>query len=216
RAHSSHSPSPKSAPKLPKPSSNFEASSQPTSLHDSGDDDDDDEDMVVSDPSRDRSYATNAATEHYPRYMLPRASGMSTMGEIHALGPSPPTRSPADSTVNLAGYDQASVYPATWHEYEDQFNYFYNCHFIEQDYYDYLAGTSYRPISYGEEDAGEDDGNGDFMETYSDENANSDVANIDALMGDVDAAQPMSEIPPTASLATTEAELSDVADPDSA
>ncbi|KAJ2791999.1 Glucosamine-6-phosphate isomerase (Glucosamine-6-phosphate deaminase) (GNPDA) (GlcN6P deaminase) [Coemansia linderi] len=216
RAHSSHSPSPKSAPKLPKPSSNFEASSQPTSLHDSGDDDDDDEDMVVSDPSRDRSYATNAATEHYPRYMLPRASGMSTMGEIHALGPSPPTRSPADSTANLAGYDQASVYPATWHEYEDQFNYFYNCHFIEQDYYDYLAGTSYRPISYGEEDAGEDDGNGDFMETYSDENANSDVANIDALMGDVDAAQPMSEIPPTASLATTEAELSDVADPDSA
>ncbi|KAJ2492468.1 hypothetical protein IWW37_001372 [Coemansia sp. RSA 2050] len=203
-------------PKLSKPSTNFEASSQPTSPHDSGDDDDDnDEDMVVSGSNCGCSYVANTATEHYPRYMLPRASGMSTMGEIHALGPSPPTRSPADSTVNLVGYDQASVYPATWHEYEDQFNYFYNCHFIEQDYYDYLAGNSYRPISYGEEDTGEGEGNGDYMETYSDENANNDVANIDALMGDVRTAQPM-EILPTVSLANTEAELSDAVDSDSA
>ncbi|KAJ2718879.1 Glucosamine-6-phosphate isomerase (Glucosamine-6-phosphate deaminase) (GNPDA) (GlcN6P deaminase) [Coemansia sp. D1744] len=82
--------------------------------------------------------------EHYPRYMLPRASGLSTMGEIHALVPSPLAQSPAGSAVSLTRDIQAPVYPATWHEYEDQFNYFYSCHFIEQDYYDYLAGNTRR------------------------------------------------------------------------
>ncbi|KAJ2822602.1 hypothetical protein GGI24_003900 [Coemansia furcata] len=133
---------------------------------------------------------------------------MSTMGEIHALGPSPPTRSPADSTVNLVGYDQASAYPATWHEYEDQFNYFYNCHFIEQDYYDYLAGSLHRPNSNGEEDI-----NDDYMESYSDENVDVDVADIDVHMGEVIVDQPALEIHSNTSATSTEAELSDEADP---
>ncbi|KAJ2842688.1 hypothetical protein GGI22_007464, partial [Coemansia erecta] len=82
---------------------------------------------------------------HYPRFMLPRASGMSTMGEIHSLGPSPHNQSPAASVTNLVGYNQAQVYPARWHEYEDQFNYFYNCHFIEQDYYDFISSQGQHP-----------------------------------------------------------------------
>lgn len=183
------------------------------SPHNNGNDDDDS--ISMSSSNRGRPYVANTAAEHYPRYMLPRTSGMSTMGEIHALGPSPPTRSPADSTVNLVGYDQASVYPATWHEYEDQFNYFYNCHFIEQDYYDYLAGSSHHPNSYGEEDIGEEDGNDDYMESYSDDNPNVDVADIDVHMSDVNVAQQALEIHPSESLANTETELSDAAGSDS-
>ncbi|KAJ2614626.1 hypothetical protein H4S08_001628 [Coemansia sp. RSA 1365] len=88
--------------------------------------------------------ASTLASGPHPRYMLPRASGMSTMGEIHSLAP-PHAQSSAALASNPSGYDQSSVYPATWHEYEDQFNYFYNCHFIEQDYYDYLSGNLRRP-----------------------------------------------------------------------
>ncbi|KAJ2609338.1 hypothetical protein EV177_004510 [Coemansia sp. RSA 1804] len=124
----------------------------------------------------------------YPRYMLPRTSGMSTMGEIHSLGPSPHNRSPASSAMNISGYNQGPVYPATWHEYEDQFNYFYNCHFIEQDYYNYLA-NHYRRSSDSNED--EDGGIGDTedidkTESYSDNNLDekskdeSDSANVDS------------------------------------
>ncbi|KAJ2083435.1 hypothetical protein H4R24_000814 [Coemansia sp. RSA 988] len=89
------------------------------------------------------SFAAAAAVRH-PRYMLPRASGMSTMGEIHSLAP-PHVSPPTEMASSPPGYDQSSVYPATWHEYEDQFNYFYNCHFIEQDYYNYLSGNLRRP-----------------------------------------------------------------------
>ncbi|KAI9506172.1 hypothetical protein GGI25_005702 [Coemansia spiralis] len=86
----------------------------------------------------------DAELSRYPRFMLPRASGMSTMGEIQSLALSPRTQSPTISIPNVSGYDQPLAYPATWREYEDQFNYFYNCHFIEQDYYDYLAGRHHQ------------------------------------------------------------------------
>ncbi|PIA16654.1 hypothetical protein COEREDRAFT_86743 [Coemansia reversa NRRL 1564] len=66
------------------------------------------------------------------------------MGEIHSLAP-PHVQSSAALASSPSEHDQSSVYPATWHEYEDQFNYFYNCHFIEQDYYDYLSGNLRRP-----------------------------------------------------------------------
>ncbi|KAJ2743994.1 Glucosamine-6-phosphate isomerase (Glucosamine-6-phosphate deaminase) (GNPDA) (GlcN6P deaminase) [Coemansia sp. BCRC 34301] len=198
------SPSDSHAPKLHKLSTNLEEGSQPTSPSNNDDaEDDDDRSVSISSSSRGLSYA--AAAGRYPRYMLPRASGMSTMGEIHALGPSPTIRSPADSMANLASYGQTSVYPATWHEYEDQFNYLYNCHFIEQDYYDYLAGSTRRPDSYGEEDIGNDG----YIDSYSDENADVDVSGIDVHMGDVNVAQAAAEIHPTASLPSTEADLSD-------
>ncbi|KAJ2843693.1 Glucosamine-6-phosphate isomerase (Glucosamine-6-phosphate deaminase) (GNPDA) (GlcN6P deaminase) [Coemansia brasiliensis] len=103
-------------------------------------------------------YDNAGPVEHYPRFMLPRASGMSTMGEIHALLPSPMmVQSPDNSSANLARDSHtSSAYPDTWHEYEDQFNYFYSCHFIEQDYYDYLAGNSNRNNSSYINDANSD------------------------------------------------------------
>ncbi|KAJ2328030.1 Glucosamine-6-phosphate isomerase (Glucosamine-6-phosphate deaminase) (GNPDA) (GlcN6P deaminase) [Coemansia sp. RSA 2702] len=109
----------------------------------------------------------DAAAEHYPRFMLPRASGMSTMGEIHALVPSPLVQSPAGSAASLARDDQAAAYPPTWHEYEDQFNYFYSCHFIEQDYYDYLANNM-RRTSNGYLEAA-NSGSDEEMVEYSDD-----------------------------------------------
>ncbi|KAJ2508823.1 Glucosamine-6-phosphate isomerase (Glucosamine-6-phosphate deaminase) (GNPDA) (GlcN6P deaminase) [Coemansia sp. RSA 2052] len=208
RLDDSLTPAAPPASKLSKLSADSEGGSQPTTSPPNNNDDNDDRSVSMDSSSRGgRSHV--AATERYPRYMLPRASGMSTMGEIHALGPSPPTRSPADSMVNMASYDQASIYPATWHEYEDQFNYFYNCHFIEQDYYDYLAGSTRRPYNYGEEDIGNDD----YMESYSDENADVDVADIDVHMGDVSVDHAAAEMRPAASLPSTEAELSDISGP---
>ncbi|KAJ1864689.1 Glucosamine-6-phosphate isomerase (Glucosamine-6-phosphate deaminase) (GNPDA) (GlcN6P deaminase) [Coemansia sp. RSA 989] len=105
--------------------------------------------------------------ERYPRFMLPRASGLSTMGEIHALLPSPAVQSPDSSSANLAHDSHpSSAYPATWHEYEDQFNYLYSCHFIEQEYYDYLAGNSHHNSSSY---ANEVNSDGDIV--YDDEEA---------------------------------------------
>ncbi|KAJ2856974.1 hypothetical protein J3B02_001301 [Coemansia erecta] len=61
------------------------------------------------------------------------------MGEIHSFTHTTAAMPSTRASSDLASFDQSSTYPPTWHEYEDQFNYFYNCHFIEQDYYDYLA-----------------------------------------------------------------------------
>ncbi|KAJ2007708.1 hypothetical protein GGI04_001416 [Coemansia thaxteri] len=151
--------------------------------------------------------------ERYPRFMLPRASGLSTMGEIHSLGSSSRTAPlHTDSAASLSGYDQASVYPATWHEYEDQFNYFYNCHFIEQDYYDYLAAGPRRSgDSFVLDDNAGGDGDDEHVDYYSDDNANIDVANIDEHMSDVVVA------PSAESTATTEpTEPANAVDPDTA
>ncbi|KAJ1814939.1 Glucosamine-6-phosphate isomerase (Glucosamine-6-phosphate deaminase) (GNPDA) (GlcN6P deaminase) [Coemansia sp. RSA 2598] len=99
-------------------------------------DNNDGEDEDMADISAEYPYS---ADRRHPRFMLPRASGLSTMGEIHSLTHAVAAAPPEHAASDLAGYDQTSTYPATWHEYEDQFNYFYNCHFIEQDYYDYLS-----------------------------------------------------------------------------
>ncbi|KAJ2156625.1 hypothetical protein GGF46_005068 [Coemansia sp. RSA 552] len=81
---------------------------------------------------------------------------MSTMGELHSLIASPAT-SPASAPVD----DNPSLYPPTWHEYEDQFNYFYSCHFIEQNYYGHLAGHLRQPsASYPDISSLDDDGRG--------------------------------------------------------
>ncbi|KAJ1767822.1 hypothetical protein IW140_003979 [Coemansia sp. RSA 1813] len=122
----------------------------------------------------------------YPRFMLPRASGMSTMGEIHSLGPSPRNQSPASSMANLAGYGQAPVYPAMWHEYEDQFNYFYNCHFIEQDYYDYISSHHQRPSDNAEESSKNSSiEEADEAEPYSDasDDGNGDIEKLEGNGG---------------------------------
>ncbi|KAJ2829773.1 hypothetical protein IWW50_000661 [Coemansia erecta] len=146
------------------------------------------------------------AVEHYPRFMLPRASGMSTMGEIHALVPSPLSRSPAGSTVNLTREEQSSVYPATWHEYEDQFNYFYSCHFIEQDYYDYLAG-SLRRASNTEYPEDNDIGSDEEMAEYSDD----DIVSVGSSSSNADAEHQQSSDPPPSGAAEDQGKKSETA-----
>ncbi|KAJ2451464.1 hypothetical protein EV183_003598 [Coemansia sp. RSA 2336] len=112
-------------------------------------------------------YDDAGLAERYPRFMLPRASGLSTMGEIHALLPSPAVQSPDSSSANLAhDSNSASAYPPTWHEYEDQFNHLYSCHFIEQEYYDYLTGNSHH---HNSSYANEVNSDGDAV--YDDEEA---------------------------------------------
>ncbi|KAJ1853735.1 hypothetical protein LPJ73_002588 [Coemansia sp. RSA 2703] len=151
----------------------------------------DDDDEEVTDSANEYP-ATGPAfpDRHHSRFMLPRASGLSTMGDIRSFVHSPVDRSSALLAPSLPAHDQGSVYPATWHEYEDQFNYFYNCHFIEQDYYDYLA-TGY-PQAGGmaasdssSHDIDRDDASDQDMDYYSDGSASALDA-VDEDIGDID------------------------------
>ncbi|KAJ1720682.1 hypothetical protein LPJ53_004721 [Coemansia erecta] len=85
---------------------------------------------------------------------------------------------------------RSSVYPATWHEYEDQFNYFYNCHFIEQNYYDYLASgypqaNTVADGSSNDHADGGDDASDQDMDYYSDGSSSAAIG-IDEDIGDID------------------------------
>ncbi|KAJ2722206.1 hypothetical protein GGI07_003483 [Coemansia sp. Benny D115] len=163
----------------------------------------DEEDMVDESASEHTSLREPDADRRHPRFMVPYASGLSTMGEIHSFGATLHTQSPAESLASMARQPSSltSAYPPTWHEYEDQFNYFYNCHFVDQDYYDYLAGNT-RPIpgadggrdtfNYGNignnasanSDSDEEPGPSDAASDICTDSAD-DVVNIDSHMGSV-------------------------------
>ncbi|KAJ2226585.1 hypothetical protein IWW45_007398 [Coemansia sp. RSA 485] len=125
----------------------------------------------MADLSAEYPYSDGAAyaDRRHPRFMLPRASGLSTMGEIHSFAQTTAAMPPARTASDLPSYDQSSTYPATWHEYEDQFNYFYNCHFIEQDYYDYLASSHRNPGSANVSAPGADSSAGNESQDDSDD-----------------------------------------------
>ncbi|KAJ2781579.1 hypothetical protein GGI15_003177 [Coemansia interrupta] len=151
-----------------------------------GEDAEDMTDSVTEYPTAELAYSDH----RHSRFMLPRASGLSTMGDIHSFAHSPVDRASALTASSLPTHDQGSVYPATWHEYEDQFNYFYNCHFIEQDYYDYLSSGYPQADSMAGSGSNEhvndaDDASDQGMEYYSDDSGSA-VDAIDEDIGDID------------------------------
>ncbi|KAJ2346790.1 hypothetical protein GGF43_004905, partial [Coemansia sp. RSA 2618] len=91
--------------------------------------------------------------------------------------------------------------------YEDQFNYFYSCHFIEQDYYDYLAG-SLRRASNTEYPEDNDIGSDEEMAEYSDDD---DIVSVGSSSSNADAEHQQSSDPPLSGAAEDQGKKSETA-----
>lgn len=132
-------------------------------------DEDDDEGDSQSGEYEYRLYMDDISFDSYPHLMAPYPAqlGTATTGSNDPSHPGSP--SSASFPARLTSHEEgSSVYPANWHEYESQYNYLYNRHFVAQGYYDHMEATNShkRPSSDG----------------YFGE----DVEDLEANMGDVD------------------------------